>query len=229
MVAVVESVVESVAESMTESPIETLMNMVLGNISWETFQALIRELESQPNKRLTYQDGVLEIWMPLPPHEKYKKFTARFVEVLTEELDLEICSLGSTTWSRKDLAKGVEADECYYIRNEAAVRGKMSFDLTIDPPPELAIEVDMTSVSIPRLPIYAALGVAEVWRFDGKRVEFLQWVNGSYQPLDRSQVLPMVTPGVLLTFLLKVQEMGETSWVKSVRGWVREQITERPG
>jgi Uma2 family endonuclease len=225
MLTVVESVVESGVKAGMEAPIDRVTastSMVLGNISWETFQRLTTELESQPSKRLTYNDGVLEIWMPLPPHEKYKKFMARFVELITEELDIEVCSLGSTTWRRKDLLKGVEADECYYIQNEAIVRGKMEFDLTIDPAPELAIEVDMTSLSIPRLPIYATLGVGEIWRFDGEIVELLQLVNGDYESLERSQVLPIVTPAVLLQFLIEVQEMGETSWAKKVRSWVRD-------
>jgi Uma2 family endonuclease len=103
-----------------QSPIE---HILLRDISWDTFQSLIQELESQPSKRLTYDNGLLEIWMPLPPHERYKKFLARLVECLTEELDIKICSLGSTTWRRQELLKGVEADECYYIQNEAAIRG----------------------------------------------------------------------------------------------------------
>ncbi len=215
----------AVVESGIKAPIDRVnpqTSMVLGNISWETFQGLITELDSQPNKRLTYNDGVLEIWMPLPSHESYKRWLGRLVEIITEELDIEIRSLGSTTWRRKDLLKGVEADECYYIQNEAIVRGKMEFDLTIDPAPELAIEVDITSLSIPRLPIYAVLGVAEVWRFDGEVVEILQLVNGRYERLERSQVLPIVTPVVLLEFLTQVQDMGETSWAKSVRSWVRD-------
>jgi hypothetical protein len=89
--------------------------------------------------------------MPHPPHERYQRWTGRFVETLTESLDIEICSLSACTWSRKDLAKGVEADECYYIQNEAVIRGRMDIDLTIDPPPDLAIEIDITSLSLPRL------------------------------------------------------------------------------
>lgn len=96
--------------------------ILLRGISWETYQALVRELESQPSKRLTYDNGLLEILMPLPPHEKNKKYLARLVEIISETLDIEICSLGSCTWSRKDLAKGVEPDECYYIQNEAVIR-----------------------------------------------------------------------------------------------------------
>jgi Uma2 family endonuclease len=206
-----------------ESPPSDREHILLQGISWKTFQDLIQELESQPSKRLTYDHGNLEIWMPLPPHERYKKFLARLVEVLTEELEIEICSLGSCTWNRKDLAKGVEADECYYIQNEPAIRGQLAIDLAIDPPPDLAIEVDMTSLSLPRLPIYGALGIPEIWRFDGERSQILVWQEGEYQAVERSTCLPIITPAVLDNFLAQVLTMGETSWVKSVRTWVGQQ------
>jgi Uma2 family endonuclease len=202
--------------------------ILLPGISWETYQALVKDLESQPGKRLTYDNGLLEIFMPLPPHGKNKKHLARFVELLTEELEIEICSLGSSTWSRQDLAKGVEPDECYYIQNELAVRGKMEIDLTVDPPPDLAIEVDITSLSIPRLPIYQALGVPEVWRFDGEQVVLLSLLQGEYQEIPQSLALPMVTATVLQDWLAKAQTMGETSWAKAVRHWVQEQLHTSP-
>jgi Uma2 family endonuclease len=161
--------------------------------------------------------------MPLPPHETYKRLLGRLVEIVTEEMDLEIRSLSASTWSRKDLLKGVEADECYYIQNEAAVRGKMEIDLTIDPPPDLAIEIDISNPSLPRLPIYAALGVAEVWQFDGERFKILGLATTEYVAQRQSLALPMVTVEVVQRLLLQAQEMGETSWAKAVRQWVKEQ------
>ncbi len=206
-------------------PIATSSAVLLQGISWDTYQSLVRELESQPSKRLTYDNGLLEISMPLPPHESYKRWTGRLVETLTEELDIEIRSLSACTWSRKDLAKGVEADECYYIQNEAVIRGRMDIDLAIDPPPDLAIEIDITSLSIPRLPIYSALGVPEVWRFDGEKMVILFRVDGQYQEVEASIALPIVTPAILQTWLTQAMTMGETTWVKALRRWIRETIT----
>jgi Uma2 family endonuclease len=205
------------------APIQPIPGVLLKGISWETYQALVRELESQPGKRLSYDHGLLEIFMPLPPHEKNKKYAARFVEILTEEWGIEICSLGSCTWSRQDLAKGVEADECYYIQNESAIRGKVAIDLMIDPPPDLAIEIDITSPSIPRLPLYAALRIPEVWQFDGTHMKFLSLVDGAYQQVERSLSLPLLTPEVLETWLVQAMTMGETSWARALRAWAREQ------
>jgi Uma2 family endonuclease len=137
---------------------------------------------------------------------------------------IEICSLGSTTWSREDLKRGLEPDECYYIQNELAIRGKDEIDLTIDPPPDLAIEVDSTSSSMNRMGIYAALRVPEVWRFDRETLTILSLVNDDYQPCQVSLVLPMFNSAVLISFLELSQTMGETSLIRHVRQWVREQM-----
>ncbi|MEH1846141.1 MAG: Uma2 family endonuclease [Nostoc sp.] len=199
---------------------------ILQGIHWDTYQNLVRDLESQPGMRLTYDDGILEIMMPLPPHERYKRLLGRFVEVATEELGIEICSLGSTTWTREDLRKGLEPDECYYIQNELAVRGKDVIDLTIDPPPDLAIEVDSTSSSMNRMGIYAALGVPEVWRFDREILTICSLVNNDYQLREISLVLPMFDAVVLKSFLELSLMMGETSLIRHVRQWVMEQLTK---
>jgi len=199
---------------------------ILRGIHWDTYQNLVRDLESQPGMRLTYDDGILEILMPLPPHERYKRLLGRFVEVTTEELGIEICSLGSTTWTREDLRKGLEPDECYYIQNELAARGKDVIDLTIDPPPDLAIEVDSTSSSMNRMGIYAALGVPEVWSFDREILTILSLVNNNYQPREVSLVLPMFDAAVLMKFLELSLTMGETSLIGHVRQWVREQLAK---
>jgi Uma2 family endonuclease len=204
-------------------PPQSNPGVTLQGITWQTYQSLLQELESQPGKRLTYDNGVLEIFMPLPPHETYKRLLGRLVEIVTEEMDLEIRSLSASTWSRKDLLKGVEADECYYIQNEAAVRGKRSIDLTIDPPPDLAIEIDISNPSVPRLPIYAALGVPEVWQFDGENLKILGLVAEEYVTQSQSQSLPIVTVEVVKGLLSWAKEMGETSWAKAVRQWAKGQ------
>jgi Uma2 family endonuclease len=198
--------------------------MVLHGIHWTTYQALIRDLESEPSKRLTYNQGTLEIMVPLPPHERYKSLMGRLVEVTTEETATEIVSLGSTTWSREDLQTGLEAEECFYIQNEPAVRGKDEINLTVDPPPDLAIEVGNTKSSLNRLAIYQAIGVPEVWRFDGESLTIYQLVEGGYQPQEVSRVLPLLRRTDILGFLQKSRTLGETTWVREFRQWVRAQI-----
>lgn len=166
--------------------------------------------------------------VPLPPHERYKSLMGRIIEVTTEETATEIASLGSTTWSRADLQKGLEADECFYIQNEQAIRGKHDIDLTIDPPPDLAIEMDHTSSSMNRLEIYRALGIPEVWRFDGEILTIYCLVEGEYRTQETSEALPLLQQADILRWLQLSQTMGETTWVREFRRWVRARIGASP-
>jgi Uma2 family endonuclease len=211
-----------VVSTMTATLIQSPDRVILPNISWQTYQSLMRDFEQEPAIRLTYDQGVLEIRMPLDPYETYKKLLGRLIEAATEELDIEIRSLGSRTCDRKDLAKGIEPDQCYYIQNEARVRGVDQIDLNQFPPPDLALEIDITSSSINRMSIYAALAISEVWRYDGQTLSILRLQNGEYVSQDSSTAIPFLTAGAMLRFLALRLTMGETSLVKQFRQWVKE-------
>jgi Uma2 family endonuclease len=199
--------------------------VILHNVRWETYQALVKDSAEQPNKRLTYNQGILEIMTPLPEHETYKKLLDRFVLVTVEEMNLEMRSLGSCTWSRQDLKQGLEPDECYYIEHEEAVRGKRDIDLNIDPPPDLAIEIDITSSSLNRMGIYRALGVAEIWRFDGQFLNIYQLVKGEYQDCQVSRIFPFLRSEDIMIFLRQSQG-GEIALVKAFRLWVKAKLSK---
>lgn len=205
--------------TLTQSPNRVLLR----NISWQTYQDLLKDLEEQPGIRLTYDRGLLEIMAPSPPHENYKKVLGRFVETLTEELNIEIKSLGSLTCKREDLARGLEPDQCYYIQNEAVVRTLDEIDFNQDPPPDLVIEIDITSSSINRLSLYAALGVPEIWRYDARAITIYRLEGESYQVCDRSPRFPQITPAEVMRFLELRKTIGETSMIRSFREWVRSQ------
>ncbi len=205
--------------TLTQSPNRVL----LSNISWQTYQDLLKDLEEQPGIRLTYDRGLLEIMAPSPPHENYKKVLGRFVETLTEELNIEIKSLGSLTCKRENLARGLEPDQCYYIQNESVVRTLDEIDFNQDPPPDLVIEIDITSSSINRLSLYAALGVPEVWRYDGRAMTIYQLEGESYQLCNYSPTFPQITPAEITRCLELRKTMGETSMIRSFREWVRSQ------
>jgi Uma2 family endonuclease len=211
---------------ITATLIQSPDRVILPNISWQTYQSLIRDFEQEPAIRLTYDRGMLEIRMPLDPHETYKKVLGRLVEAATEELDIEIRSLGSRTCDRADLARGLEPDQCYYIQNEALVRGVAQIDLNQFPPPDLALEIDITSSSINRLSIYAALGVPEVWRYDGQTLTILSWQNGEYLSQDRSTALPLLNAEDLVRFLALRNTIGETKLVKQFRRWLKDYMAE---
>lgn len=206
------------AISTTFSPTET--NLTLQGIRWETYQALLQDLAETSRKRLTYDREILEIMTPLPEPEINKRFLGRIVETATEVLGLEIYSWGSVTLMRKDLQRGIEPDECYYISREATMRGKLTLDLNHDPPPDLAIEIDITSSSLNRLDIYAKLGITEVWRFDGQTLFIYILQDEVYQQQEKSQVLSVLNRSEILQFLNQRQEMGENALLKKFRQWL---------
>ncbi len=166
---------------------------VLHNISWETFEALLRDTGEDRGSRFAYDCGVLEIMTPLFEHENPKSNFGNFIIALAEELGIEVRSAGSTTLKRKVSKRGIEPDTCYYIQNELAIRGKQTLDLENDPPPDLAIEIDITSSSVNKLGIYSALGVAELWRYDGQNLKFYQLIEGQYVECKFSIAFPLVS------------------------------------
>ncbi|BAY89168.1 MULTISPECIES: Uma2 family endonuclease [unclassified Tolypothrix] len=209
---------------MTATLIQSPDRVILRNISWQTYQFLVKDFEQQPAMRLTYDRGLLEIRMPLDPHETYRKLLGRLVEALSEELEIEIRSLGSRTCDREDLGRGLEPDQCYYIQNEQAVWDKEQIDLSQDPPPDLAIEVDITSSSINRLDIYADLGVPEVWRYDGQNLIIYHLENQQYQNCSRSIAFPLLTSSEIERFLNLKKTTKENALIRLFREWVRENL-----
>jgi len=186
---------------MTATLIQTPQpGVVLKNISWQTYESLVNELAQQRGIRLTYDRGTLEIMTPSDPHEGNKEMIGRFVETLTEELNVEIRSLGSRTCKREDLARGLEPDKCYYIENERLIRDVKQIDLNEYPPPDLVIEIDITSSSINRMELYANLGVPEVWCYDGSRLIFYQLEGQEYLEREVSPHFPFLSTSEIMIF-----------------------------
>jgi Uma2 family endonuclease len=200
--------------------------VLLDDVEWETFVALVDDLGDGRGCRFAYDEGTLEIMAPGPRHEITKKLLARLVEAFTLVLDIPLKSCGSTLWKQESLRKALEPDECYYLASEPAVRGKLDLDLAVDPPPDLAIEVEITRGSALKLGIYAALGVAEVWRFNGSKVTVhrLQ-VDGTYRVADRSQVLPALPLPALQRFMALAATTGETELLRQFQAWVQERFS----
>jgi Uma2 family endonuclease len=197
---------------------------VLHNISWQTFEALLQDTGENRVSRFAYDGGTLEIMTPLFEHENPKSNFGNFIVALAEELDIEIKSAGSTTLKRRITNQGIEPDNCYYIQNEIAVRGRQSIDLESNPPPDLAIEIDITSSSVNKLGIYSALGVPELWKYNGRGLKFYQLVEGQYIECEFSRAFPVVSVSDMSGFIEQSKTMGEIALLKSFRAWVRDKI-----
>ena len=151
-------------------------HVLLRDVTWQEFETILDELGEHRAAQVAYDRGILEIMTPLPEHEFNKEIISDLLKALLEELDIEFISLGSTTFKNQQMAQGIEPDQCFYIQNESKIRRKKRLDLAIDPPPDLALEIDITSRTHPN--IYEGLKVPELWRFDkGKLQIYLLQAN----------------------------------------------------
>jgi Uma2 family endonuclease len=196
--------------------------IILRDVSWQTYQQLLANYADNSAPRFTYDRGVLEIMSPSEPHERPNRLIALMVEIIAEELNIDVMDLGSTTFDREDLQRGFEPDSCFYIQNEPRIRGKEEIDLTVDPPPDLVIEIDITNSSLNKLPIFAQLGVPEVWRYDGNRVIIFHLIEDDYSERDHSIAFPFLTSSVIANFVQRGRAERRTVWLRALRTWVRE-------
>jgi Uma2 family endonuclease len=195
--------------------------VTLYNVSWETYERLLADLQDSSAPRMTYDRGTLEIMSPSSEHERYNRIAAQIVEELAVEMNINFDSLGSTTFRREDIDRGFEPDSCFYIQNAMAVRGKKRIDLSVDPPPDLVIEIDITNPSLDKFPIFAQVGVPEVWRFDGSRLAIYELSGGDYHERETSIVFPAATASDVTAFIKESETMDRPEWVRKVRGWAR--------
>ena len=206
----------------TSTPAE--QRVLLKNISWQLFESLLLEMGEQRSTRLAYYKGKLELMTPLWEHEDNKRVIERLIDTLTETLDINVKMGGSVTLKRLGMAAGKEPDSCYYIQNEARVRGKKEIDLAQDPPPDLAVEIDLTSSSLNQLSLYADLGVPEVWRYNGLRLQIYQLQQEEYVECDRSPTFPLLPATKVEEFLEQCQNLGVTAAVRQFREWIKNQL-----
>ena len=194
----------------------------LARISWGEYDDLLNQLSDHPGFRVNYNEGSLEIMSPLPDHEKYKSIIQSMALIISLELGSKLEMFGSTTFRQKRNRQGVEPDESFYVQNADAVLGKSRIDLSVDPPPDVVVEIDITNESESKFPIYAAFGVAEIWRYDGRRAWMYQLVDNRYVKIDRSLAFPMLTPPVIAKCIERSKSRGQLAALAAFRQWVRE-------
>lgn len=195
--------------------------VLLQDVSWEEFVAILQDLGEHRVTRIAYDDGLLEIMSPLPEHEYFKETLGDAIKDIAETLELNYESYGSTTWRQQAKQAGLEPDNCFYFQNEARVRGKLQFDLNQDPPPDLALEIDITSPSLERFPIYARLGVPELWCYNGEILKIYQLQDGQYLEVAQSSIFPQLNLSQLPELIETYRPAGRLALRKAVRAWVK--------
>ena len=198
--------------------------VVLQSVDWSTYAALVSRPESHHN-RIAYDQGWMEIMSPSRLHDSSGRLIGRLIEALTEELDIEVASVKSTTFKCEERARGFEADESYYIEHAEDVRGLEEIDLTIHSAPDLVLEVDLSRSSMGKFGIYGSLGVAEVWLYDGEHVRVFAHAEGEqYNSVVGSQVLPQFPVAEVPEWLARVESVGETRMIRAFRESIRERF-----
>jgi Uma2 family endonuclease len=196
--------------------------VVFHNITWQGYQQILTALGDSRSSRLIYDQGTLEITMPLEEHESATRLIELFIRILVVEMGLKIKTMGSTTLNRPDLQRSAEPDNCYYIQNQFKVAGK-KVDLNTDPPPDLIVEVDITHSDINKLNFYASMGVPEFWRYNGQTLQIYQLENHQYIEVEISPTFSREIKEQLYKFLQDCQ-IDEVQAEKTFRSSVQHQV-----
>ncbi|MBW4479732.1 MAG: Uma2 family endonuclease [Tolypothrix brevis GSE-NOS-MK-07-07A] len=197
--------------------------VLLKDVTWQELETILEDLGEHRAARIAYDRGILEIMAPLPEHEDDKEIISDLVKALLEELDIEFRCLGSTTFKNQAMAQGIEPDQCFYIKNESKIRGKKRLDLTIDPPPDLALEVDITSRTHPN--IYQALKVPELWRFEKGKLQINILQDGTYAESQQSlNFARFALIEVIPQYRERSTTAGRNATLKAFRLWVRQHM-----
>ena len=194
--------------------------VIIENVSWGTYEAFLKDLENRSSPRLAFDQGVLEIMSPHLEHERAKQALATIVEIVLEELDLDFENAGSTTFKREALKRGFEPDSCFYIQNVARIRHKTRIDMDVDSPPDLVIEVDLMKSSLNKFPLYAALGIPEIWRYEGA---LEMWVldQTGYGRRGSSAALPLLNEKLISELLESGRAVKRPNWLRQTRERIR--------
>jgi Uma2 family endonuclease len=195
--------------------------VILHNTSWEIYERLMKERGESRVPRFAYDRGNLEIMSPSTEHESIVYYIGLLVAVFAEEAGVDLYGAGSTTFDREDLERGFEPDACFYVRNAQRVRGKPRIDLSLDPPPDLVIDVDITSPSLDKFPIYARANIPEIWRHDGERLAVFEPRGEEYIEVAGSSTLPSLTSEALSKFIEEFSTLDIVTWMHRVRECAR--------
>lgn len=196
----------------------------LAGVSWDEYEELLSELGDHAGLRVSYDEGRLQIVSPSAPHEFYKDSIFSLARLLAEVTNTPMETRGSTTYRSRRKAKGAEPDTSFYVQHAAQMIGNRRMDLEVDPPPDVVLEIDLSSVSVSKFPIYAALGVPEIWLYDGQQARFYQLTEQSYQEMPHSLAFPILTSTVLTDFLAQSKTSGQSAALAAFRQWLSQPL-----
>jgi Uma2 family endonuclease len=213
--------------TQTASYVEAIEHLPKGailrvpQVSWEDYDQLLADLGDDYHVRVSYACGWLEIMSPLPEHEECADVVLGITREITRELGVKLETRGSMTIKSAWQSRGAEPDTCFYVQNAARIIGKRSLDFNTDPPPDIVVEIDVTNASASKFPIYAALGVPEIWRYDGNQAYFYHLSAEQYVETLHSRAFPFLTSTVLAQLIEQSKTEGQDAALDAARAWAR--------
>lgn len=207
-------------EIITQLPADTVVTF--HGVSWEEYEQLLDQIGEASGLRISYINGTLQVMTLSPEHEKYAEFIKRLVSQVSFRLRINILFFGSMTMKRQR-SRGKEPDACFYVQNAALIGNRVQLDFASDPPPDIAVEIDVHHESLSKFPIYAALGVPEIWHFDGHQLTIHHLHQEAYVTAETSLALPLLTSRTLTEFLTRLREEGEFQTILAFDEWLQTQ------
>jgi Uma2 family endonuclease len=204
---------------VSQMPEDTVV--IFHDVPWEEYEELLAQVGEAPGLRISYDDGTLKVLTLSSEHEKYTRFIEKLVTLLSLRLEIRILSFGSATMKKSKRRKGNEPDCCFYVQTAAALGKRIKLDFAVDAPPDIAVEVDVHHASQEKFSIYAALGVPEIWRFDGQQLFIHMWQEDQYVEAEVSRALPMLTSRILTEYLTRMREEGEFEAIIAFDEWLQ--------
>jgi Uma2 family endonuclease len=212
---------------MAKKVLPTEQRVVLKDVSWQQFEQLLVELGSERQTRLTYLRGKLEMMTPVEAHERCSRLIDSLILVIVDELAVPLTSLIPATLKHAAINCATEPDACYYLEKRQRTS---ELDLSQDLPPDLLVEVALTKSTLEKLPIYASLGIPEVWRYvttvgeemlKGKLTMY-QLQDDQYVERTDSLAFPLLSAARVLEFMEQSDSMGLATALRLLRAWVQE-------
>jgi Uma2 family endonuclease len=198
--------------------------ITIPDVTWGEYEQLLADLGDRPGRRVNYDRGRLWIMSPSPYHEMYTDLLHDIGRKVADEIGCAFESRGSTTFKKKSFPGGMEPDTCFFIQNAAAIIGKRKLDPRRDPPPDVIVEIDISSGSLYKLDFYADLGVPEIWRYDEKRLQILHLTDQGYVESASSLAIPVLTAEALTRFLEQSKTEGQSATLRTFRQWLESKL-----
>ena len=215
------SQVEGIVEMIDRMPDDSIF--IEHGVSWDDYEELLEAVGEARGLRISYDEGTLQVMTLSSRHERYTWLIGQLVGVLSMRRRIRVLYYGSSTMKKQRKQKGVEPDACFYVQNAQLVGTKDEIDFSTDPPPDIAVEIDLHRDSISKFSIYAGLGVPEIWRYDGDSLTIYHLQKGQYQPSEASQALPLITGTVLTEFLARTSNEDQYDILIAFEDWLKTQ------